>query len=290
VPGGSAPAPADRPEAPGQLDGIAAGPAAAAPPAHEAVPLAAPVRIQGIVAMIVLGLFVVLIAGSLVMYFVVLRPWEAAGPGGAPPPAPEGTTTGPGEVTEPDRPVGPVAPKNPFTLPGPQVAGMKIAPPVVYVVDASWSMSEYYDPAGAIVRHSVRGLGAQKFNVIVISEDGPKALTDGWAIAPAGDAEAKTLFRSHQPAGATDLGPALRQAIQAGPKTVVLLAAKAPEDAGAIAELAKSRGISIFTVSLGDYPDATTGLKALAGATQGDCRAFGLDALVEDLQAAPLLP
>ncbi len=301
-----APAAAERPEAPS----TPAPPPPAAPPAerlqpepaaapeqappqnHEAVPVANPVVIQGVVAMILLALLLLLVGGATAVYFAWVRPSPQGGPQ-----TPQFVSPGQGQAGE-----GPVQPgsgpialppgKGLFELEGPRVAGMKIAPPVVYVVDGSSGMMDYYDPAGAVVRYSIRSLGpVNKFNVVLVREGGLKSLSEDWLGGGEGsDKAAQAFFQANQPSGATDLALGVRRALESTPKTMVLLTDKPLADEPSLAEEARKKGTAIFTVSLGGYPAATQSLKELAEDTGGQCQPLTLGELQDEIGRAPPLP
>ena len=283
LPGAGPPAP-ERPEFPG----APARDETPAPEGHEAVPLASPILVQGVVALILSALLALMVGGAIVAYLSWGRPGKGA-PAGVPP-ARDAAADAPGEVD--DDAAAPPAEEALFTLKGIRAAGMEFTPPVVYVVDASSGMSEFYDPAAAVVRYSVRSLGGEdRFNVVLVREEGAKSLAEGWAAGgEGGDARAQKFFQSHQPIGATDLKNGLRRALDAAPRTIVLLAAKEIAQPEGLIEQARDRGVAIFAVSLGAYADPTGALKALAERTGGKWRQFKRDELLEELGKAPPLP
>lgn len=278
LPGAGPPA-SERPEFPG----APAPGETPAPEGQEAVPLASPVFVQGVVALILSALLALMVGGAIVVYLSWGRPGKGA-------PARDAAADVPAQVGEDA--VAPPAREALFTLKGIRAAGMEFTPPVVYVVDASSGMSEFYDPAAAVVRYSVRSLGGEhKFNVVLVREEGVKSLAEGWAAGGEdGDARAQKFFQSYQPIGATDLKNGLRRALDAAPSTIVLLAAKEIAQPESLIEQARGSGVAIFAVSLGAYAQATKALKALAEGTGGKWRQFKRDELLEELGKAPPLP
>jgi len=253
----------DRPDTP-----VAAAPAAAAE-AAEAIPLARPVLIQGITALVLLGLLVAMIAFVVIFYFALIR--QPTGDNGGPtPPGPTRPADDNGE--------------------GDTQAKLTLTPPVVYVIDCSAGMSQFYDPAGVIVRISARQLGAEgRFRLLVVRDDGVKALSGDWTTGGSAADEGITDFvNSHAPGGATDLTAAVTEAIKLSPKTVLVLAAKSPGEPAELAALAKSAGCAISCVSLGGYVDVTGPMDDLAQRTGGKCLSFTNSELANWIENADL--
>ncbi len=261
-------------------------------PPTEAVPLAKPVRVQGIITL-VLSVFVLLLL--VVGVFLVVKwstgtdkpPVSNAGPG----PVKNGTdgTETPGDND--GRPSIP-EPTNPFTVKGPNVAGMIITSPVVYVLDGSLMKQDLYEPATSVVRYSIIAMGFRgKFNVVVLNAEGFKPLGDKWITGDeAGDAKAKQFMIDCKSEGATDLAGSLRRAMKAKPKTIVVLTCKAAGGVDELVEQAKRAGVSIFAVMLDSPPNAVKVMKKLAAGTSGQCRQFAGDDLVELISKAEALP
>jgi len=115
----------DRPDRPDRPDSPQT-PATA--DARRTIPLAKPVKVQGILSLILLALLFLLSAFVAVygMKMVKDRQRDAA-----PPP-----------------PVNPI-----IGVKGVQIAGLPMRTPVVYVIDAAGSMRDFYDPAAVLVRH-----------------------------------------------------------------------------------------------------------------------------------------
>ena len=262
---------AARPDVPGRPAVPGAPAVAPAEVPAEAIPMAKPIVIQGITALVLLVLLVLMGAFVVVFYITQIRK-----PGGA---------NGPPVVVV----VPP--PTNPFTVEGVRVAGMEIDPPVVYVIDGSSGMQSFYDAAGAVVRHSILKLGADdKFNLMIVRPDGPVDLPGGWTGGgQAGDEKARALLDTHLPTGATDLGPALARAISLSPRTVVILAAKSP-DPSAVAGKATAAGCAVSCISLGAYADVSDPMKQLAEQTGGKFVQFDDAQLADWLGRAPPLP
>ena len=251
----------DRPTSPGE-PAVVPRERAAEP---GAIPLAKPVLIQGVVALALVGLLVLLGAAAVVFSVVKARQPEAT-----PPAAPA---------------------ENPFAKAGPNVAGMEIAPPVVYVVDASSGMDGLYDAAGVIVRHSIRSLKqGEKFNLLLVREEGFERLSAGWVAAgPGREARAGKFVEARVPAGATELDRAVREAILLLPDTVVVIAAKGPTDPKRLARQAQPVRCAIYCLSLGSDTVPKT-MEKLASATGGKCKALQTDEIAGWVEDLPPLP
>ena len=267
-PGGGARDGLPRPARPGRPEAPGAAGAGPTRPAQQAVPMAKPVLIQGIVAIVLLVLLVLMLSASGVFFYMVLR-----GQGGG----------------------GGQAPPNPITASGQQVAGMPLRPPVVYILDGGSGTGPMLDPGAALIRHSVRRLERQqRFNIFFVKEGGFERFTDRWA--PGGvrtDALVKTFLSERVPAGATDLVAAIEAAFDLLPRSVVVLTAKPPAEGEALAALtrkARAAGIRLYGVSLGGYGEVNESMRRLAEQTGGAWRGFSLAELVEYLQEAPPLP
>ena len=251
----------DRPDAPGVTD------AEAPAEAHEHIPLARPVRIQGIVAIVLVGLLLLMGGGAGVWAYFY---WK---------------------TVQPD-----LAPDNPFAVKGPRVADVEFTPPVAYVLDASGGTGDLFDSGLAVVRYSIRSLDEDDtFQMLLVKSDGVKKAVKDWtAGGETGDAAVKAFMARKSYGGVTDLAAAVGQAIDLKPKTLVLVAGKAPApDDDAVAALgakAAGAGVVVHCVSLGDYPDATGPMSVLCEKTGGQCRAYSEGVLDELLGAAPPLP
>lgn len=285
---------AARPDRPGAPADIAAAPIQEVE-SVETVPLAKPVMVQGIVALVLSGLVVLLLILGVVLVVRLCSRLggSPAGPGtgvnGRPDKTNGTSVTGNGD----DNGLPPLPdPANPFTTRGLQVAGVAITSPVVYVLDASSGMRGMYDPAVAVMRYSIRAMGmAGRFNVIVLDEEGAKPLADAWTIGgEAGDEKTKNFLMAYQAAGASDLADGIRRAMTLKPKAVVVLTAKAVGNADELAQQAKKAGVNIFAVMPDPSPDAVKAMEKLTARTGGQCIQFAADDLLELLSEAPPLP
>lgn len=261
VHGGAARPRPDRPDRPDVPEAPAPSPPAQAP-----VPMAKPVLIQGIAAIVMALLLVALVvAVGVVIATMTLR--------------------GRGDTV--DAP----PPQEPIVGVKGMVAGMPVATPVVFLIDGAGA-GDVADVAGAMARHYVIAADASKrFNLIFIREEGLDVLAETWTLAGSdGDAKVKAFLAERIGGGATALAGAFDKAIALKPASVVLLSAKGPADADAVAARLRTAGIKFYGVSLGGYEDAHGPMKALAEQTGGGFREYTLPELQEYITDAPLLP
>jgi len=282
VPGelGGAPAgarperPWKRPEAPSGAPRVRrASPeeAAAAEARQKHIPTAAPVKAQGILTIVLLGLLLAMVSvgiGLVVVYSARDTP-----------PAP---SDGAGDDA------------NPFAESGggPSAAGIEIDSPIVYVLDAGDSMKAMYDFAVAFTRVSIRRLGAaQRFTIVLCRDSGEQLMPEGYH--PGGDggeAAAKAFLQtSVVPGGMTDVAAGLTLAMAQKPRTIVLFARKPLADTEQIEAQAKKLNVRIATVALDSDQFAAHIMKNLAEATGGDSKAFSFAQLQRWLETAPPL-
>jgi DNA-directed RNA polymerase subunit RPC12/RpoP len=245
--------------------------AAGAAPAHpEQVPLAQPVRLQGVLNIILIIGFLAMLA---VLAVVLYMAWvKASQPASAP-----GPTSGPASAANPliavkaDRPT---------------VADIPIAAPVMYCLDGGSSMREAFNYTGKMVRLSLRTLKGGRFNVVLLTEAGNKLAGEGYLDGAAGDEKVKEFFAGPYPGGATNIEKGLEQALDSRPATVVLFAAKSLDPAGVdrLAAKAKGQRTVISCVILSGNEAVVESLSRLARQTGGRSRAFTLGQL-EDWNA-----
>ena len=285
-PGGRPEAPGGRPEAPGErpeAPGVA--PPAAVPSEEEAiaaakqdlesVPMAAPVRLQGIVTIILIALVLMMMAAGVYLLVQIMNP---SGGYEAPPPPPE-------EL-------------NPFKVAAePAVAGIKIDSPVLYVLDAGLTMREVFNYAVGMTRISVRGLtGGRKFNIILCREGEEsdeswyEVLLDDYETGGMdGDELVQETLEAVDRVGATDVSLAMRAALAMKPRMIVLFARKPLDDVEQIGRQARQQGVRIVTISLDADEEVKQSLGRLAEITGGQSRAYSYGQMREWSQAAPPL-
>lgn len=230
---------------------------------HEHVPMAQPVKLQGIITLVLLGLLLLMVAAGV---FIALK-YIPSGEPQLPPEDYEGATS-PTVVKVGDNKAG--------------VADVEFAAgPILYVIDGGSSMRNTLDHAGVLTRSSILSLGKAglKFNVLLAREEENKVLGEDYrAGGQAGVDAALEFLTTVQASGATDIPKALTDALTRKPKVIVLVVSKPVSDAYEAAEAAKAQGVAIHTVEIwSDYPDPETSasLKKVAEITGGKHRSYG---------------
>jgi DNA-directed RNA polymerase subunit RPC12/RpoP len=272
---------APRPDAPGDVPDEAAAAAVVVP---EDVPMADPVAIQSYAAVVVIAMLIVAMLVGVVLVVIHMK-------GGETKPAQT-----PEELLQVAAPVNPLKP----TIEGPSVAGdVKIAAPVVYVIDCGDSMEELIDFSAKIVSVSVDSLKTdEKFTVIMaMSRSDASRETAETVKLPAGTVMFKSAMVSGgeesekealkfmtgleetRPTGKVDVTPAIKAALAMNPKTVVVFTNKTIDGADALTEAAHKAGASLATMAMDADEDVKDGLKKLADSTQGQSRAYTKGAL-----------
>jgi len=214
------PAPAARPvvDSDGVIESISVNEKELTQEQLESIPTADPVRFQGIVTLILLGVLVVL--GGLSVYLGI-QMFGSDGDGAYLDGAPDPNA---GLM---------VLPENPF-IPGqgPSIAQtVPLTPPVMYVVDAGRSMGGLYPFAKDIVRASALSLGGGSSFGVVIAQD-PNNIFIGETMHPGGSAGEQAIREPIlsmiddgpiEPGGAPNLTRAIDQALAKKPGTLVLI-------------------------------------------------------------------
>ncbi len=103
------------------------------------------------------------------------------------------------------------------------------------------------------------------------------------------DAKVREFLESRTAAGATELDPAVGQAVALSPGTVVIIAAKGPTDPTKLARQAETAGCAIHCLRLGAEAAPET-MAALSSATGGKCKALLTDEIARWLEDVPPLP
>lgn len=248
----SAPAaiPSSRPAAPIASSGQAASspnrPSRQMTADGDHIPMARPVMFQGIVMLVMLGVLIVMIGGTVVMAVKILSRYTTVPPQSSPAPQ---------KVVSP-KPATPVKQLK-IVSRGPVVAGdVSFVPPVVYCIDIGSTMSETYDFAVMLARASVKSLQeSQRFNLFLCGDRQETLLTQG--LIPGGQqgvakiSEFMTRVSGQRlgfGAGSSNLTRAYNRAIGLHPKTIVFFCHK-PLDV-TLAAKAKSAGIKIVLVTI----------------------------------------
>jgi DNA-directed RNA polymerase subunit RPC12/RpoP len=267
----------ERPEAPTAPAPAPSGTPVRATVEYDSVPLADPVRLQGILTVVLIGLMALMVAAIVLIAWRMLHPPGAPGVPGPPPPPPQQA--------------------NPFLPPpgtGIGLGDMRLHPPVVYCLDAGSGMTDFLDYAVLMTRVSAESLGSDsRFNALICVEggEGPKTWYR-WALPEMSVADEPTraavgeMLMALRPAGATDILPALGAGIDAGAKEIVLLARKPLGETGAVTAPAIERDVQIHVVALGADAEAIESLSALAQATGGQFRAYPTSRLEEWVSSA----
>ena len=276
--------PGDRPEAPGAP---AAKPSVAqAQQAKDAiaaaetegthVPVAAPVRLQGIATIIMLAVLLALLCGGTYMIGTKLRSSSRSdknGPGGG------------NNADRTNRPGG-AGKFNPFlgtgSLGGPGIDGMKIDSPVIYCIEGGSSMHNTLNYAVAMTRVSVRSLtGDHKFNILLGEEGGADEgswyrflLNDYNGGGEAGEHAIKGPLDQVAGNGAPNVTKLIAAALAADPKpnTIVFFACKPIPEAEELGKLAKDKGVKIVTICLTDEKDIVQLMAKIAEGSGGTSR------------------
>ncbi|MBI5723653.1 MAG: hypothetical protein HZA50_06825 [Planctomycetes bacterium] len=229
----------------------------------EDIPMADPVKVQGVVTIL---LFLCLIIMGAVGGYAIWKIMNQENPHDKPFVMPANDNS------------------NPFmanTVPA--VAGnIKVEPPVIYVLDCGSRMGEPMGYASKMVRASVKSLPkGQKFNILLLRDGGNKWMVDGLEFAgPDGLAKARQETKDIIPSGRTELAAGIKQALDAKPKTLVVLANKQIEDkdVNELAAAAKSGGTVIVAISIcvGSEEDVVKSFSRLSEQTGGKSRAFSM--------------
>jgi hypothetical protein len=252
------PAPTGRPDMP---QARPAAPGAAVPPpppgapAAEHIPMARPVKIQGIITIVLLALLALMVAGGVALTLMYVR-----GPQYDPQPVPDD-----------DQPVDLLG----VSRRGPAVADVKLArDAVLYVLDGGSGMRDTFDAAVVMTENSILSLTEKgTFGVLLCREGEDEFLSEDFQ--PGGEkgrTAAQERLRGIAPSGATDLPRALKAALERKPKTLVLFARKPVDDCLDLAQQAKEQGVTIHALVVDGDPEVNQSMKALAEATGGTAR------------------
>ncbi|MBS3734342.1 MAG: hypothetical protein KGY99_05385 [Phycisphaerae bacterium] len=250
-----------------------------------AVVTARPVRVQGIVALVLLGLVLVMAAVGAILLVAygpeLLRPRETPRPatmpqrrpGRRPPAEPETDPTGDAATQTADADAESPLPDDGDELSGPRVMTMSVVPPVAYCVGIGneWLL----DGARAEIYASIEALPADaRMAVYVSTYEGDVAEMAG-GYRPA-DAQAMDAARDvlDQRSGSGALADAIVRAAggSPAPKTIVVFAAApvADDDIARARKAAEAAGAEIIVAIMS--PAAADNLKKLATDGRSDIR------------------
>lgn len=216
--------------------------------------MARPVLFQGIVTLVLLGILLVMVAGTGAMAIKIFYLDK-------------------NKSTQPPPPPPPV---NPFEnkVGGPVVAGnISITPPVVYLIDVGSSMSSSYDIAVLLARVSVKSLKEdQRFGLILCGEGKDMILPGGLNAGGPKGSDTITEFvkrASGLGMGASNLTRAFNLAIGLQPQTLVIFCHKPLDDA--LAAKAKSAGVKVVLLTI-DGDELEPDFKKFASQAGGEYR------------------
>lgn len=224
----------------------------------EDIPVANPVRIQGVISMVLIGLsLIMLVAGAIILVKQMTAP---SGP--VDPDAGIVSTNGSGLTG--------------FTVNTefPAIAGdVRIEAPVVYCLDTSGNMGDVLAYASRMVLVSVNSLREGKFNVVLVGEEGDNVLSetmlssDGTALGMA-----TAFLKKGKVAGAADLERGLDAAMKLSPKTVVLLARESDMGLEDAAAKLKAKGMHLTVLAIESDEYSQKEFAQAAESTGGVCR------------------
>lgn len=251
---------------------------------------AKPVRVQGALTLILLGLLALVIVGlTWVLVIYTTSPEDGPPHTGPVPEAPR----------DPNAPP-PPSEVNPFAAGGSSVVAgdIRVAPPVAYVVDAGGSMRPTIGYAGIIVYRSVASLPDSAKAVLLVMEDASsQGLTRPLAGPVTGGTSAaerivKVLDTTY-PQGPTDavIPAAMETAEKAGAKTVVLLTRGPMDDEKAVAAMkswVSVEGRKLVLISIGSRPMDARDLEQVAREAGATFRSYDEYQLRTFLDEAPL--
>ncbi len=251
---------------------------------HADVPMAKPVRLQGVVTIVLLGLLLAMVGGAIYLALQLSKTEVITGPDGTK------TVVRPGEsprtptTATVDKP-----PVNPFSTPsaasGAAVAGMKLTAPVVYCLDSGGSMKEVFNYAYEMTRVSVLVLKPSDKFTVMVSAQGEDKIIEG-AGGKDGE-EAIVGVADITPQGSADIKKTILTAIEKKPRTIVVFRRSAIPDADEIVERAKAENVTILTVGLTTSESAAAGMQKLSQATGGASAIFTESDLANWTQQTP---
>lgn len=228
------------------------------------------------------GLFVALGAAGGVVGLGVLAWVFVLRPGSAPSPSPGGTA--PGDPVESVN----TAKPSPAAL-GPHFATLPLdAKRVVFVIDRGNASQEVFDPLKAALIESLTSLGPEReFQVLFWTTEGQADAAE-FAYPKGGTAKGnpgrvddlRKQIEDVSAGGATDVGPAIREAMRRDPDAVVIATAKGSQldEQAFVTPVLDARGgrpVAIHTVDLDRTGDGRPVLEAVAKRTGGQYKHVG---------------
>lgn len=258
------------------------------------VPMANPVRLQGIVTIILTALLAIMVAG-VVMYAFSLSQRKAT-----PPPQeaeqPTSTTAPVQQVAVTPEPAsGPARGNQPTTAATApatycQILGMRVDGPVVFAIDTGRSMEDVVEFANYLTRLAIRSLPQQETFIVELCKEDSDEFMDGefHSPGPQSDKSVAAFLETISTQGVADLPRSLAAALEKNPKTIVLFRQRALAEAADLGAQAKGKGVRIVVVALDSDPAAKASLTELAKGSGGDIRAMTSQELETYLRDFPL--
>jgi phage FluMu protein Com len=259
VPTGRPDVPTSRPAAPGAVP--PAPPGAQVAVAEDHIPMAKPVKIQGIITIVLLALLVIMVAAGVTLALMYVRPPDYNR-----------------DVPDDTQPVRPLE----VSKKGPAVAGIQLDEgDVVYLLDGGSTMQSTFDGAVMMTENSVLSLTDKgKFTILVSGEEKDRFLfEESQPGGEGGQAKVMEVLRGTIVSGASNLPRALKAALAKKPRTIVLIARKVVDDAAEVVKEARQQGVKVHTISLDGDSEVKQSMKALAEITGGEARAFTISEL-----------
>jgi hypothetical protein len=227
------------------------------------IPTAAPVKVQGIVSIILAMLLVGMLVGMVLVAIQITNP--------------------PVVIDKPKDYDNTAITTRDF----PAVAGtIKVTAPVVYCIDTSKPMIAVFEAAGNIVIASAKSLKDGTFNIILIGEDGDKILSPQPIAADKAGIDKAKAFLVMELCGEADQARGLQAALDMNPKTVVLLA-RDTSNAKDVATAFKTKSVPVHTVVLAA---SSIGMEELSKLTDGESKSFTESDLQEQAKRADQQP
>ena len=234
------------------------------------IPTASRVRLQGIFAMVLVGLLAVMLA--LVVYIII----DLAGGDGPPTD---------GIITLP-------ASQNPFVTntSDPAVTGdIEIDTPVAYVIEAAGSTRPDFDYARRMTIASVRSLDAGSFTIVLSGGQADRSLPGNLVASDAaGIAAAEKFVAESAPGGSPDLARAVRAVMVLEPRTLVVLARNDATGLMSLAAELKEKGVQVVMVALDATKSDAASQAAFAKAADGKTKAYSRSGLVSLLHESQM--
>ncbi len=254
----------------------------------QATPTAAPIKLQGVLTIVILLLLLAMIAGGIYMFVAYVNREKDE-------PSDSKATDSSQEYVNGDTDGTVVAAQeNPFEVKpdAGEIAGIKLDSPVIYIIDGGSSMQEMFDYAISMARVSILSLRSdQKFSLMVLIGEKCNVLPGGnQQGGKAGDAAAREfLLGLSSPFGATDLEGAIKTAISQKPGMIVVLARKPLDNAKALAAQAKAAGVRVATISLDADSEVDDSFAELASGSGGESAKYSFSKLQTFDQSVPSL-